>query len=221
MDINIRIGDKTYQVPEEVTAAQWALISVLPWDQHHTIQTILGVSRFELVKLTPEETQQVYEYCSLALKGLQYDDSPMNNEDFDKMTFGQWVDTDVWAHTDPNVNIVEITNRLTDEDTMDWPLSKAVGLLKAYLKWRAKVYETYANLFGLSDKEEGDVVDKVDQDDIRRIWYEAIMVLSNEDFDKMDAVTDKPLYQALNFLAYKKEKADKQLRELKQMQKTK
>ena len=50
--------------------------------------------------------------------------------------------------------------------------------------------------------------------DIARSWYDVILMMADEDVLKMDAVTDLPLKQALNFMAWKKEKTLKEQQEI-------
>lgn len=223
MEINIKIKGTSYTLPEEVTASQWSMISLVPNDMKHTIAHVLNVNRLDLATLEPDELQHVYEYCCIAMKGLQLEmESPVLRETLDGMTFGMWVDLDVWAHTDPNAFIVEITSLLADEETAEWPLSKALAVLKQYLEWRANVYKNYSNLFGITEDatEEGyEATDEQSEVDIQRIWYDAIMLLCNDDFSNIDLVIEKPYIQALNFMAYRKEKAEKEARQMKQIMK--
>ena len=216
MEIVVKIKGVEYIIPEEVTALQWAEISLLPMDQWHTVQKVLGCSRLDLVALTETEVQSIYEYAVTALKGIRAEEATDLQPYLDGLTFGQWIDLDVWSHNDANVNIVKITSNLMGVDTSEWPLSKAVSVLKGYVTWRRKVYEAYENLFGLDEVEADGPSDAPTP--IERVWYEAVMVLTGDNFTQIDTVTEKPVFQALNFLAYKKDKAEKEIKRIKETQ---
>ena len=83
--------------------------------------------------------------------------------------------------------------------------------------WRASVYKNYRNLFGLDEAAPDDT--ETASADIERVWYNAIMLLANEDFSNIDLVTEKPYKAALNYMAWKKEKTMRELEEIKKIQK--
>lgn len=219
MEVAIKIKGTEYRLPEEATAHQWSLISLLPNDKKHTIQTILDCSKMDLITLTEEEIQQVYEFTMITLKGIQETAEPIVSfETLEEMTFGQWCDLDAMAHIDANVYIAEIITLLTGQEAHDMPLSVAIPTLRVYLDWRAQVYQRYRNLFGLDENEPEDT-DEAPTDDIHRVWYNAIMMLADDNFSNVDLVVEKPYKAAFNYMAYKKEKTQKEIEELKKIQK--
>jgi hypothetical protein len=218
MEVSIKIKGNKYVLPEEVNARQWSMISILPNDQKHLISTVLGCSPLDLAVIEDYEVEEVYQYCTIALKGLQSQDEPqVSFETLEEITFGQWVDLDVLAHRDANLYMCEILELLGFENAEDMPLSKALPTFKEYLSWRTQVYRRYRNLFGL---DEASVESPEDNPvDIERIWYDAIMLLSDNNFSNMDMVTEKPYKAALNFMAWKKEQTQKEIEQLKKIQK--
>ena len=218
MKVAIKIKGTEYQLPEEANANQWSLISLLPSDRKHTIQTILDCSKMDLITLTEEEILQIYEFAMIPLKGLQEHGEPaITLQGLEGLTFGQWCDADAMAHIDANVYIADIIEVITGKEAFEMPLSVAIPTLKLYLQWRQGVYEQYRGLFGLDDYDEGE--EEGAAPDINRIWYNAIMLLADDNFSNVDIVTEKPYKAALNYMAYKKEKTQKEIEELKKIQK--
>lgn len=219
MQVAIKIKGTEYRLPEEANANQWSLISLLPNDKRHTIQTILDCSKMDLITLTEEEVQSVYEFTMISLKGIQEHGQPaVSSETLEGLTFGQWCDADAMAHIDANVYIADIIEVITGQEAFEMPLSIAVPTLQVYLEWRASVYEQYRNLFGIGEDGSENAED-ASGDDIQRVWYNAIMMLADDNFSNVDTVTEKPYRAALNFMAYKKEKTLREMEELKKIQK--
>lgn len=218
MEIKIKIKDNTFIVPDEVTARQWSVISILPRDPRHLISNVLGCSPFDIQQLDEEDILEMYEYCVLPLKGLYKDGgSKITDEQLEGLTFGQWIDLDVLAHREPNLYLCEILEMLGLEGVEDRPLSEVIGSFKHYLTWRASVYKNYKNLFGLEDASSEDT--DPSEVDIERVWYDAIMLLADDNFSNIDLVTEKPYKAALNYMAWKKEKTMRELEEMKKIQK--
>jgi len=51
-------------------------------------------------------------------------------------------------------------------------------------------------------------------------WYAFIMVLCNDDFLKIDEVVEKPIIQALNYLAYIKDKKEEENKRINELQRS-
>lgn len=215
METYIYIKGVRYTVPTEITTEQWATVSTAPEDKRLFLATVLKATYSELSGLQTVDVEAIYAVASLCLRAMS--STQKHNVDFERLTFGDFVDLDVLASEKPNEMIVEITSRLVGEDTREWKLSKSWPIFKDYMSWRSDVYKQYKNLFGIAD-EDLDYAESETEIDIVGVWYDAIMVLAGEDFTQMDYVTEKPYRQALNYLAWKKDKADKEQEQMKKIQ---
>lgn len=215
METYIYIKGTKYVVPADITTEQWATISTAPEDKRLFLATVLKAHFGLLSELQDTDIEAMYAVASLCLRAMQ--SQSKHNVDFEAMSFGQFVDLDVLASNVPNEMIVEITSRLVGEDTANWKLSKSWPIFKDYMYWRADIYKQYKNLFGQPDEDQQYAPSETEID-IVEVWYDAIMVLAGESFMHMDEATDKPFRQALNFLAWKKDKADKEAEQMKNIQ---
>ena len=135
-------------------------------------------------------------------------------KDFNTITFGEWIDLDIYLNWGADKHIEEILQLLSPKTTM---ADEALWVLEKYSTWRLFIYKQYSRLFGLDEVSEGS---EGQARDIAKSWYEVIISLAKEDILNIDAVTEQPLKKALNFMAYKKEKQlEEQQRQLKERRK--
>ena len=111
------------------------------------------------------------------------------------------------------MNIVEILyNTKIDNDTN---IKKVLGGVNHYLKWRENIFSSYKNLFLINGEEDGYADDndfyKSTIEDIKHSWFEIIMLLANDDILRMDEVTQQSVIKAFNWLAWNKDKQQKEL----------
>ncbi len=125
-------------------------------------------------------------------------------KDFNELTFGQFVDLDVWLTMGIDKHIDDVVNMLSDgTDHAD----EAMWLVDRYAEFRLHTYRQYKSLFGLNDNFEmieGDP--DFDPLKIAKGWYKIIVSLANDNLLDIDRVTDEPLKKVLNFMALQKEK---------------
>jgi hypothetical protein len=125
--------------------------------------------------------------------------------DLDAMTFGQFVDLDVYLTGGLDQNFGAIIDIIAPK--AKWA-DEAMWAVDQYADFRTYTYRRYSALFGLNEKQ---TVDEL-EDDIpktkdasARAWYKIIVGLAGGDVLKLDAVTDQPLTKMLNFMALQKE----------------
>lgn len=213
METSIYIEGKKYVVPRHITAAQWASIAANPEDKKWFIANVMQIPFYELNELTQLDIEAIWIVSQQVLRDLETQEK--SKIDFERLTFGQWVDLDVLASENSGENIVSIASKLLEKDVAEEPLKKVWPVYRDYLYWRQGVYKDYQNLFG----QDGDYAQEETNINIIDVWYDAIMVLANEDFTSIDKVTDKPFRQALNYLAWKKDqqmKAEEQMKKVQQ-----
>jgi hypothetical protein len=139
--------------------------------------------------------------------------------DINNVNVGLFVDLEVALSNGLQKNVDTIIKLLYNIDVEDSMfIEDYYGGIKYYLNWRLNIFNSYRKLFGLDDefsKNDEELEEKVDPS---YNWYSFIMVLSNEDFLKINEVVDKPIIEALNFLAYKKDKAENEKRKINELQ---
>ena len=82
------------------------------------------------------------------------------------------------------------------------------------MNWRLKLYTKYKSLFNFN---ESDSEDTKNNSDAVYVWYDMLMILADEKFLNIDSASSRPVYEALNFLAWKKDMAAKEELERKKM----
>jgi hypothetical protein len=216
--IKFTLADIEYTIPNELTIERWA----------KAIKFDLGEP-----KLWPHIVNAVTDAPISLLKEVEYDSmelaivliaSQMNKRqevkmlNFDEMTFGQWVDLDVYSALGIDKHFTEILAILA-------PTAKtapeALWALDKYSNFKKFILNQYKELFGLEDmsSEETEAV-KTDPMDSARAWYKIIVGLANDDILKLDEVTEQPLRKVLNFMALQKQEAlEEQERQIKMRRK--
>tara|TARA_R110001606_G_scaffold200458_2_gene348343 strand:- start:109 stop:621 length:513 start_codon:yes stop_codon:yes gene_type:complete len=128
------------------------------------------------------------------------------------LTFGEWVDLDVWITKGVGVHAKEIL-KILQLHKGELMADEASYIIESYITWRTWIYKQYSELFGLDlDEDENIISDEdtiegpVDPDQVINGWYSIINGLAGDNLLNIDAVTDQPVLATLNFMAYQKQK---------------
>jgi len=139
----------------------------------------------------------------------------------DQITLGEFIDLEVALEKGLNKNILSILSILYRDEIKDsYFIKDYIKGLEYYLRWRENIYKSYQYLFNLDI--EDDEPNKKSDTDIRHSWYDIIMILADGKFLNINAVTEKPLISAFNWLAWNKDRLEKEeleLMKIKQQQK--
>ena len=218
------IKDNEYKVPDYLTIQKWSEVNKydirmkFTWDR--IISIVMDIPQDE-VEIIPDNTKELIILMVTTLinplvllhykeyNGGQYIDLP-------SLTLGKFIDLELQIADgiQKNLkNIVEILyNTKIDEDTN---IKKVLGGVNHYLKWRDSIYGSYKNLFSIGSEDDGyaesDVINKSTVQDIKHSWFEIIMLLANEDILRMEQVTEQSVIAAFNWLAWNKDKQQKEL----------
>lgn len=204
--IKIEINNNSYVLPERFTVEQWQ--AMMLWDfedpKHwpKILEAALGVPHNELEGDGNEGEVLAISFIISQLNGRVQ--SPVI--DFNKLTFGQFVDLDVYVTLGIEKNLQSMLDVLESDLVYS---DEALALIEQYVMWRTSVYRQYKTLFGLNDKdfeEWSEDQEERDPMDTARGWYKIIVELAGDNLLNMDAVTDEPLKKVLNFMALQKEK---------------
>jgi hypothetical protein len=211
---HLLIDDRKYSLPKDLTLGQWKSIA-----SANTPDTILAVALglgFDEIALVNEDIKSI---MITMLFEVLYPKAKVNLEvrghkliDFESITLGTFIDLDVHLTAGLNKRIDEVANLLYGAKE-DWYISEVWGAVKMFVNWKAAIYKGYPNLFTVSG---ADKMSLPTEQTAAKGWFDLVMVLANNDVLKMDAVTELPLKQAFNWLAWNKEQKMKEHRAVQQ-----
>ena len=217
--IKLKLNNKAYELPERLTTDQWMKIVRLDIEDRtlwpHIVATAFGAP-LRAVQAAPEEALElglgfIYELLSRTRE--------CSKKDYNKFTFGQFIDLDVWLVDGHDKWLHKIAETCGPTQWAD----EALWLANDVSRWRTHVYKQYSELFGLETREE--FLDKFEDEpainrgaEHARSWMQVLYSLSNDNVLNIDPITDLPIKQALNFMAIRKEIRQRELEEMKQKQ---
>ncbi len=202
----ITIDDKVYKFPKRLTVDQWA--NILKYDLSQTQTWPKVVSG--LMGLHPKDLTDISDAQLQIAIGIIFSMLEQQREtkwkDPNTLTFGEWIDLDVWITKGVGHNANEILGILGKTKWAD----EASYIIKSYITWRTWIYKQYAELFGL-DVEGDEIIQEEDEgpqdpNAVVNGWYSIIISLASENILNIEKVTDQPLLGTLNFMAHQKQK---------------
>ena len=105
-------------------------------------------------------------------------------------------------------------NEEIQEAMKDMPLDVVISSMVFFLRFREGVTGSYTEIFAATTEERG-YADARAAFAKKWGWYQSIYALAKGDVRNFNAVTELPLYQCLNYLAFEKEKVDIEQQEIK------
>ena len=219
------IKDIEYELPEDFTIGHWKEITKYDISVPFNYKKIISVAfkiDYDEVNIIPNKTVELLiAFISVM---LYPEDSKLNKDymggsyiNLNGLTLGKFIDLELQLSDGINKGIKELVGSLWNVEVTDEFTIKGVwGCINTFIDYRNNLYKNYTNLFGTED---GDDYLKVEKDttniDIKRIWYDIILTLAEGKFLYIDKVTDKPLISAFNWLAWNKDKMEKEQEQLK------
>lgn len=222
MNYILHMNGIEYSVPEKLTIKQFKELG--NWDitleeNWYRILSVIMDAPYNELRDIPKETLELG--ITLVIEKIYPDTSPIKKGKFDvnNITVGMFVDMEVLISNGVQKNIYGIIERLYDiEAEDDMLIYDYYGGIKYYLNWRLSIFNSYRKLFGLDDEFSKNDIELEERVDPSYNWYQFLMVLCNEDFLKINKVVKQPIIQALNFLAYKKDKSEDEKRKIDDLQ---
>jgi hypothetical protein len=216
------VDGREYHVPEDFTLGTWEELQKWNTNNDKCLSIAFGLP-IETIQRMSEKTKHLgLAFISTA---MYPDYKPLNKKinsgtliNFSEMTLGQFIDLEVFVGRDFTKHIKDISSILyqTKVDNF-WFIGDIWGGIKSYLKWRITLYNSYKNLFNIDNDVRDEVEDTTDSKvDVAHVWYDTIMILADGKFLNIEAVTDRPLVEALNYLAWNKTKIERETELLRQ-----
>jgi len=220
MIYTLHIDDKIYKVPNKLSIkhfkelANWDIQLEENWRK---IMSILMEVPYEEVQLIPDKTIELA--IAFLLDKIYPEVPPKNDINIKDVKVGLFIDMEVLISKGVQNSIYGIIKKLYNiEPTDEMMLEDYWGGIKYYLNWRLSIFNSYRKLFGLDDEFSKNDIELEEKVDPSYNWYQFIMVLADENFLNINKVVDEPIIQALNFLAYKKDKAEEEQKRLNEIQ---
>ena len=208
----LKVDDVEYGFPERLTVDQWTQILKKDLAQTSTwigvISKLMGLHPKDLVTMSDSQLHMCMGIIFAKLEERKEAAwiNPSN------LSFGEWVDLDVWITKGVGVHAKEIL-KILQLHKGELMADEASYIIESYITWRTWIYKQYSELFGLDlDEDENIITDEdtiegpVDPDEVINGWYSIINGLAGDNLLNIDAVTDQPVLATLNFMAYQKQK---------------
>jgi len=204
--VKLTLRDKKYQFPERLTLAEWK--ALLPFDYRDVNDwpKILACCLKEPVEAFQGATLDSLTLAISFVIALMNQREEYRIKDFNEIRFGEFVDLDIYTVEGIEKRLEETLGILCE--TPPQMADEALWCIDRFQLFRTHIYRSYAVLFGLNEERDFDDEEepKWDAKKIAKGWYRIIVDLAGDDLLKIDAVTEQPLKQTLNFMALKKEK---------------
>lgn len=215
--IALKVDNKKYNLPERLTIEQWQKIVRYDLGDRQVWPNILAVAyNAPLTSLldAPEHALELGLGFIIELLGRK---TKCDMRDLNGITFGQFIDLDVWLVDGTDKWLHKIANLCGQTEWAD----EAIWMAAEAAHWRNFIYKQYRELFDLEDHYEfsekfEEDADKPNGQEHARSWMQVLHELSNDNVLNIDPITNLPLKEALNFMAIRKEKRQKEIERAKQ-----
>lgn len=202
-------------MPEVLTIETWA--SLIKWDFENIEYwpRIVGIAIGCNPMILKDAKHESLELAIILIATAMQKRKEVKCKDFNDLTFGEFVDLDVYLTYGIDKHMLEITEIL---DAKCKDSAEAMWLIDRYTEFRMFTYRQYKELFGTETDVQAE--GPVDPMKVAKSWYRLIVQLANDNLLDIDAVTEEPLKKVLNFMALQKEKQlEEQQRILKERRK--
>lgn len=208
MAVSININKERYRVPERLDIKTYSAALQFDWeDPKYYPKIVSELTDAPISQLAKAEEDSLVLAMSL-LTHVMNQRTECNMKDLTELTFGEFIDLDVWISLGVTKHLQDMANILCPK--AKWS-DQAMWAVDKFAEFRMYMYRQYKVLFDLTDKDLEEAKEKleitIDPMSIARSWYKVIVSLANEDILNIDRVTEEPLKKALNFMALQKEKA--------------
>lgn len=181
-----------------------------PEDFDYIINKSIGVPLSVLEKCKLNQKEKLINIIS----SVRLIESDQKTIDMKELTFGEFVDLDIYFFNNPLKYYKDIMNILSP-GWVEYQLNiqDLFKVFNNFLEFRLWLYKQYKNLFGWDEKTDRDESGQLKYTNITEIagnWFDIICNLSNDDINKIDETTKQPLIKVLNFLARRKTKIDEE-----------
>jgi len=202
--ISVNIGNKKVPLPQELSldkfkkVIKYDLSDIDNW--YMILNDVLEVE--EMDKANEEVIQMLIGFLISSLNNR----TECNIINLEELSFGQFIDLEVYLANDRIKHIDDITNILAPSATTH---DKALWAMEKWLQWREVVFRQYKGLFEISDNEDEQEDNKIPSthkhNHVAKTWFKTLIDLANDDILKIKEIEVLPFRLCFNFMANKKE----------------
>jgi len=203
----LNINDQVYEIPERLTISQYQTLLSFDWQDpkwYPMIISQLTSAPIELLSKAPTDALSLGMSLVIAAMNQRTECKMM---DLSNITFGQFIDLDVWFSLGLDKHLTEIAEELCPDAY--WA-DEVMSCVDRFAEFRIFTYRQYKVLFGITDPELDQAIEEgatpPERMQVARSWYKVIVSLASDNLLQIDSVTSEPLKKTLNFMAYQKER---------------
>ena len=199
------INKVEYKYPERITTEMWQAVMQYDFKQSVNWPTIISIATGAPKTQLLRADKAALELGAAILVNLCNVRTECSVKPANTLTFGEFVDLDVWLTQGVRDHLGDIAGMLIESQWAD----EALWAVEQYSNYRTYIYRQYKELFGLDDdnfEEEEPQPGRIDNLQAARNWYKIIVDLANDDILRIDDITDEPLIKVFNFMALRKER---------------
>lgn len=197
--INIEFNNKKINI-EYITVKQW--MQIMRWDltEPDNWDRIIEIVLDEYVLFDNDQKELLISLIIAFIKHRK----ECKLIDFEKMTFGNFVDLEVYLSQGYQNNLDKIMDILSPYTKR---IDEALYVFERWATWRDFIFKQYKGLFSISDsEEESETPSHINPSTmVMKNWYKIIVDLAGGDILKIDLITDQPYRKVFNFMAHQKE----------------
>jgi hypothetical protein len=194
-------------MPDKFTISQFkqliAFDTRLEMNWNKVIQITFNIP-LEIVAQIPDDTKELAISFIAAYIMQVRTDYVSNKMNLENLTFGQYIDLDVYYSDGLHQHLEKVINILFNIDEDDY-INEYWGGVLYYIKWRQNFIKNYQNLFSIDDEQEMPTKSEA-PNQVARSWYNTAMYLIEDDLLKLESLLNQPVVSVFNFMAYKKQK---------------
>lgn len=221
MEFTFTIGDQEYVVPQELTIKEFSKAMVwnpsVEQNRKMFVSSLTECPPYLLGQLDSEIFEVIYLGCisNTSIEDLELKETigVYRLKDFNEMTFGEFIDLDLYINNGTLEHASEIVSIIYGmpigiAEQQNYKLVWE-AIVRAF-KWRSNLYKEYGEFFEAEDTTTDEEGKQWNLQRLQLMWYEATLVLAEHKFLNIHPVTQRPVKEALNFLTWKKSEIAKQ-----------
>lgn len=204
----IVINNVEYSLPVDFSLSQWKHLTATLDKPKQLIADAFGCDVSDLKEMDDEQIRLGASIVYRTLYPSHIEPKTDDLKSFKTMTLGEFIDLEVYIGMSAAKTIVDIANVLYEEEiTENTLISDIWGAFQSYMNYRKLLFKQYDGLFGVDDEVDEVIEDKpVNPLDNARSWYNTIMWAADDDLLKANKITERPVIEVFNYLAYRKTK---------------
>lgn len=202
------IEGQVYKIPAELTVEQWAKAIKFDLGEPAYWPHIINAVTDAPIHLLKDVDEDSLELAVIFIATTMQQREAVEMMNLEAMTFGEWVDLDVYAAFGIDKHFQDILGIIAPEATT---AAQGLWALDKYTSFKKFILNQYKELFGIEGNvEDVEEAEEMEPMQVAKQWYKLIIGLAKDDVLKLDDVTEQPLKKVLNFMAHEKEEALKE-----------